>query len=37
MTHANPGAQLFSEGFYLYNHLKGEHASENIVKIPQDL
>lgn len=37
MTHPNPGAQLFSGSFYLYDHFKGEHASENIVKIPQDL
>lgn len=37
MTHPNPEAQIFSGGVYLYHHLEGEHASENIVEIPQDL
>lgn len=37
MTRPKPEAQVFSRCSYLYNHLKGEHASENVVKIPQHL
>lgn len=37
MTFPNPEAQVFSRDFYLYNHLEGEHAREDVVKIPQDL
>lgn len=36
-TRPNPAAHVLSRGVYLYHHLKGEHASENIVEVPQDL
>lgn len=34
---SSPRVQVHSSCSYLYNHLKGEHASEHIVKIPQHL
>lgn len=34
---SSPRVQGHSSCSYLYNHLKGEHASEHVVKVPQHL